>query len=157
MYVSTSGRDLSPNVHIGKWRVGTLYIKTGPLRRLCCRQVLEDQAAEAAAARATAEADLARFKGKGSDIQRKARLFSIHPSSPRPTFPEPDLLHKFLSDLSVLGFVVHRASQCFLPVQQHYMQDSVASKGNQSPTLCPRSLACSSFTVLPSQHVILSV
>jgi hypothetical protein len=136
--------------------VGTLYDKIGPLRRQCCCQVLEDQAAEAAAARATAEADLARVKGKGRDIQRKARLFSIHPSSPHPTFPEPDLLHKFLSDLSVLGFVVHRASQCFLPVQQHYMQDSVA-KGNQSATLCPSSLACSSFTVLPSQHVILSV
>ncbi len=49
------------------------------LRCLWCCQVLEEQAAEAAAARAAAEADLARVKGKGSDIQRKARPSFLRP------------------------------------------------------------------------------
>ncbi len=39
-------------------------------------QALEQQAAQAAAARAAAEADLARVKGKGSDIQRKVSVQS---------------------------------------------------------------------------------
>ncbi|EIE18547.1 hypothetical protein COCSUDRAFT_49250 [Coccomyxa subellipsoidea C-169] len=44
-------------------------------------KVLEEQAAEAAAARAAAEADLARVKGKGSDIQRKARPSILRPET----------------------------------------------------------------------------